>query len=136
MKGQNGGGERGLRVMHKWTETYGRVTLEAVPVPMGNDLCLVITGGDRPHVGAVALAQARPSLHDASKVSASTSVLTVLGHKEDMLARSAAQCLAAGLNRTVVVCCGIHVEAISADELRFVEEAVERLCAFVIEQGR
>ncbi|MCE5306841.1 MAG: hypothetical protein LLG20_04310 [Acidobacteriales bacterium] len=120
-------------MLPKWTETYGRVTLEAVPVPMGNDLCLVITGGDRPHLGAVALAQARPSLEDSTKVSASTSVLTVPGHKEDLLARSAAQSLAARLNRTVVVCCGIHVDAISPDELRFVEEAVERLCAFVIE---
>jgi len=123
-------------MLPKWTETYGRVTLEAVPVPMGNDLCLVITGGDRPHLGAVALAQARPSLEDSSKVSASTSVLTVLGHKEDILARNAAQCLAAGLNRTVAVCCGIHVDAISPDELRFVEEAIERLCAFVIEHSR
>ena len=123
-------------MLPKWTETYGRVTLEAVSVPMGDDLCLVITGGDGPHLGAVALAQARPSLQDSSKVSASTSVLTVLGHKEDILARSAAQCLAAGLNRTVVVCCGIHVDAILPDELRFVEEAIERLCSFVIEHGR
>ncbi len=123
-------------MLPKWTETYGRVTLEAVSVPMGNDLCLVITGGDRPHLGAVALAQARPSLQDSSKVSASTSVLTVLGHKEDILARTAAQCLAAGLNRTVVVCCGIHVDAILPDELHFVEEAIERLCAFAIEHGR
>lgn len=123
-------------MLPKWTETYGRVTLEAVSVPMGNDLCLVITGGDRPHLGAVALAQARPSLQDSSKVSASTSVLTVPGHKEDLLARSAAQCLAAGLNRTVVVCCGIHVDDILPDELRFVEEAIERLCSFAIEHGR
>jgi hypothetical protein len=123
-------------MLPKWTETYGRLTLEAVPVPMGNDLCLVITGGDRPHLGAVALAQARPSLEDPSKASASTSVLTVLGHKEDMLARSAAQRLAAGLNRTVAVCCGIHVDGITSDELRFVEEAMERLCAFAIEHGR
>ncbi|MEN6603836.1 MAG: proteasome assembly chaperone 4 family protein [Bryobacteraceae bacterium] len=120
-------------MLPKWTETYGRVTLEAVPVPMGNDLCLVITGGDRPHLGAVALAQVRPSLEDSMKVSASTSVLTVPGHKEDLLARSAAQSLAARLNRTVVVCCGIHVDAILTDELCFVEEAIERLCAFVIE---
>ncbi len=123
-------------MLPKWTETCGRVTLEALTVPMGDDLCLVITGGDRPHLGAVALAQARPSIQDSSKVSASTSVLTVLGHKEDLLARSAAQCLAAGLNRTVVVCCGIHVDAILPDELRFVEEAIGRLCALAIEHGR
>ncbi len=68
-------------------------------------------------------------------MSASTSVLTVLGHKENILARTAAQCLAAGLNRTVVVCCGIHVDAILPDELRFVEEAIERLCALLIDGG-
>ncbi len=120
----------------KWTESYGRVTVEAVSVPMGDDLCIIITGGDRPHLGAVALAQARPSLEDSSRVSASTSVLTVAGHKEDLLARNAAQCVAAGLNRTVVVCCGIHVDAITPDELQFVEDAIERLCAFAVGHGR
>ena len=95
---------------------------------MGNDCCVVITGGDRPHLGAVALAQARPSLSDPAKTSASTSVLTLLGHKEDALAHRAATRLARDLAANVVVCCGIHVDAITADELKFIDEAIDRIC--------
>ncbi len=119
-------------MLPEWTEAYKRVRLEALTVRMGDDLCIVITGGDQPHLGAVALAQARPSLEDKSKISASTSVLTVLGHKEDLLARTAAQTLAAAINKTVVVCCGIHVNAISEDEIHFIEAAIGRFCQFVI----
>jgi len=101
---------------------------------MGDDHCVIITGGDRPHVGAVALAQARPSLRDPSTVSATTSVLTLLGHKEDVVAHRVAQRLASALNRNVVVCCGIHVDAISPAELEFIDQAVNRFCELVIQE--
>ena len=119
--------------MPSWSETWSRITLEAIDVPMGDDHCVIVTGGDRPHVGAVALAQARPSLRDPSAVSATTSVLTLLGHKEDILAHRAAQRLASALNRNVVVCCGIHVDAISAAEMDFIDRAVDRFCERVIQ---
>jgi hypothetical protein len=98
--------------------------VEAVDVPMGDDHCAIVTGGDRPHVGAVALAQARPSLRDSSTVSATTSVVTSMGHKEDSLARGAAQRLASALNCNVVVCCGIHLEVVSPPEMEFIDQAV------------
>lgn len=119
--------------MRRWSESSSRITLEAVDVPMGDDHCLVITGGGRPHLGAVALAQARPSLRDPSKVSASTSVLTLLGHKEDIVAHRAAERLAAALNCNVAVCCGIHLDAISAVELEFIDRAIDRFCGLVIQ---
>ncbi len=111
-----------------WSESCGRVTIRAVTTPMGKDLCVVITGGDGPHLGAVALAQPRRSLEDAARISASTSVLTLPGHKEDMLARRVAERLAAARNVNVVVCCGIHVDHISASELKAVDEAIGRFC--------
>ncbi|MFB3813479.1 MAG: proteasome assembly chaperone 4 family protein [Terriglobales bacterium] len=113
---------------HLWSERYGRISVDVVTLAMGNDLCLVITGGTRPHLGAVAVAQVRPSLADAARLSASTSVITLLGHKEDTIARQVAHTLAARLNKNVVVCCGIHVDNITADELNFVEDAVQRFC--------
>lgn len=74
------------------------------------------------------MAQSRPSLKDPSRVSASTSVLTVLGHKDDIIAQKTAHRLAAALNKNVVVCCGIHLDEITSDELQFVSEAVEKFC--------
>jgi gallate decarboxylase subunit D len=117
------------QVIPCWSERFGRLSLEAVSVPMGNDLCIVITGGELPHLGAVALAQVRPSLRDHSVLSASTSVLTLPGHKEDEIARKVAEVLATKLNKNVVVCCGIHIDDITAAEMDFVFSAIDRFCS-------
>lgn len=108
----------------QWKKQYLRIIIEFVAIPMGDDLCIVIAGGEVPHLGAVAVAQARPSLKDRSKVSATTSVITLLGHKEDDISRRVAHALAAKLNKNVVVCCGIHVDAITPDEMTFIDRAV------------
>lgn len=113
---------------HEHREQYQRIVVEFTAVAMGNDLCVVIAGGELPHLGAVAVAQARPSLQDKTKVSATTSVITLLGHKEDVVASWVAHALAARLNKNVVVCCGIHVDDIRPDELEFVDRVVRRYC--------
>ena len=75
---------------------------------MGDDLLIALWGGDRPHIGAVAAAQPRPSLADPAVRSATASVLVFPGHKEDVVAKAAAETLAAALDRTVVVAAGLH----------------------------
>jgi len=76
---------------------------------MGEDLCLTLSGGEQEHIGAVAVAQPRPSLADPTRTSATASVITLPGHKEDMLARELALKVAATLNVAACVVCGIHV---------------------------
>ena len=48
-------------------------------IPMGEDLCVTIGGGDKPHIGAVALGVPAPSLHTPGKMNASVSILTLTG---------------------------------------------------------
>lgn len=74
-------------------------------------------GGEKPHVGAVALAVPRPSLEGTGKTSSTASVLTVVGHKDDELARPVALFLAARLRVAVVVVAGIHVEGASHKDI-------------------
>jgi gallate decarboxylase subunit D len=74
----------------------------------GPDLLVLVTGGDSPHIGAVAAATPRPSLADPARASATASVLCYLGHKEDELAKGLAEYLAAGLGVRVVVAAGAH----------------------------
>jgi hypothetical protein len=102
-----------------------RVRLSAVP--MGNDLSVSIYGGDRAHIGAVALGVPTPSHSTGGGMSASVSVLTLTGHKEDDLARKAAAALARQLERVVVVSCGIHLDAITQAEIDAVVEMVDAL---------
>lgn len=84
---------------------------------MGADVCLILTGGERPHLGAVAVAQPRESLAIPGKVSATVSNITLLGHKEDVLARDIAARISAATAVNAAVCCGIHLDSILANEI-------------------
>jgi hypothetical protein len=94
---------------------------------MGEDLCVAVSGGDKEHIGAVALAEPRPSLGDKDVVSATVSVLAVTGHKEDELARDVARDMAAALNVRVCVSCGIHVDHAGPGDIQEMVEAVGSL---------
>jgi hypothetical protein len=48
-------------------------------------------------------------------------VIALLGHKEDALARRLAADLAARLGGVATVACGIHLDGITAEELRDVD---------------
>ncbi|MFQ5533418.1 MAG: hypothetical protein ACE5EM_01155 [Sphingomonadales bacterium] len=87
---------------------------------IGEDVLVAIWGGDKPHIGAVAAAQPRPSLDDRTRTSASTSVICFVGHKEDDLAKHAAQTLASALKVRVVVTAGIHWDNITPDGIKSV----------------
>lgn len=94
-------------------------------VNLGDDLNVSIGGGSRPHIGAVALAISRASLTDPDRLSATTSVLAVTGHKEDELAKLVAHKLASELGVNVSVSCGIHYDGINEDIAREIEALVE-----------
>ena len=99
--------------------SQGRVKLAIVGRWIGpEDVVVELTGGDRPHIGAVALAQIRPSLKNPNEASATTSVLTCLGHQEDDLARGIASRIAKRAKMNAVVICGIHLDDISEEEIR------------------
>ncbi|SIO93382.1 hypothetical protein [Vibrio spartinae] len=110
------------------------IVIDLVAVSVGRDLLVTIHGGDAAHVGAVALAQPRASLQDASKVSASTSVLCVLGHKEDLLAHRTAQVMAAALNCVVSVSCGIHIDQAKPEHLTQIPDMVDTLVHQLIDR--
>lgn len=86
----------------------GVCDIEACALRIGADLLVSIWGGSRPHIGAVAAAQPRPSLRDAAVTSATASVLTYVGHRDDIVAKFAAETLSAALAVPVVVTAGIH----------------------------
>jgi gallate decarboxylase subunit D len=86
----------------------GIFDLTASVMKVGQDAVVVIWGGERPHVGAVALAQSRKSLKDPDKISATASVLCLIGHKEDVVVKIVSERLAAVADRPVAVAAGIH----------------------------
>lgn len=117
----------------RFSETFRAAKIALEALPMGRDIAISVSGGERPHIGAVAVAQPRPSLADPQKVSATTSVIALLGHKEDMLARGLAARVAAAIDGVAVVSCGIHYDGLSDDEIAAVSAIVGRLADRLLE---
>jgi hypothetical protein len=113
----------------------GRFSLTAQVLSAGGDLVVSVTGGDRPHLGAVAAATPRPSLENPMRTSATASVLCFVGHKEDEAAKYLSELLASALEVKVAVTAGMHWERITPEELALVggliKELGEKLVGFI-----
>ena len=118
----------------------GRIRLCLRLLFMGADVCLVLTGGERPHLGAVAVAQARESLAAPGKLSATVSNITLPGHKDDDLARDIAKRFSASTATQVAVCCRIHLDGLLPDELEDIiamsNDMLEEMINWVIKRSR
>lgn len=82
---------------------------------MGNDLCITVCGGDRPHIGSVAIAEPRESLTGNGTLSATVSTFNFVGHKDDMVANAIAHAVAANLGCRTVVLCGLHYDSVCSE---------------------
>jgi hypothetical protein len=114
--------------------SQGEYDLEASVRIIGKDLLVAVWGGEQPHVGAEAIAQPRPSLKDPERVSATASVVCLLGHKEDDLAKAVSEILAAAMNTTVVVTAGIHWDNLDAEGINRVLRNSEILVDLILEK--
>jgi len=112
----------------------GEYDIEAHVRSVGEDLLVAISGGEKPHIGAVAVAQPRPSLKDPTVTSATASVICYVGHKEDDLAKHAAEKLAASFNTRVVVTAGIHWDNLSEEGIQKVIRNCRMLVDLVAER--
>ena len=86
-----------------------------------SDVIVIITGG-WDHVGAVGLAVPRPSLLDPDILSATSSILTMPGHKEDVLVKDISERLAAATERNIVVVAGVHYDNLAKADLKILQE--------------
>lgn len=85
---------------------------------VGNDLNIVIFGGKVPHIGVVAIGTVGPSAHDLEHKTTTVSLITLPGHKEDVLAREMVKYIAKELDKTVVLSCGIHIPNITTELMK------------------
>jgi hypothetical protein len=99
---------------------------------IGEDVLVAIWGGEIPHIGAVAVAQPRPSLRDPDVTSSSASVICRVGHKEDELAKAAAEILAAALETHVVVTAGIHWDNLAPEAIQRIVRNSEILVEMIL----
>ncbi len=87
----------------------------------GEDLSVAIFGGDKPHIGAVAIAVANIDGYNR-KYSPTISCISVLDHKDEEVARFVAKELSTLLNSQVVVTAGIHVDNATLNDINIIME--------------
>jgi hypothetical protein len=95
----------------------GHHPLHSISILVGEDLLTCVWGGTKPHIGAVAVALPRPSIADPNVTSSTSSVLTLLGHKEDEVVKMVSERLSARLKKNVIAAAGIHWDHLDQDAI-------------------
>lgn len=94
---------------------------------IGSDLLVVLYGGNKPHIGSIAVALPRPSLKEKKLMSSTSSVYNFLGHKDYVVTQRVSELLSSKLNRNVVVVAGIHIDKIKQKGIEKVLENCDKL---------
>lgn len=108
-----------------------RISLHAVAC--GMDWNVAIFGGERDHIGAVACGIPARIDGNPDRPTVALSSFCVPGHKDDLLARKAADKLARALSQVVSVTVGIHVEQADSEDIRILCENTMEACEGLIQ---
>lgn len=93
--------------MIKISRKKNRLEINMTAFYMGNDICIILTGGDTPHLGAVTV---------GSQIS-STETFAFPHHKENILTKMLGDILNKEFMGNFVLCCGIHLDNITKQEM-------------------
>jgi gallate decarboxylase subunit D len=128
------GGEPVEVRFHDFSGSRGGYEVNALVYELGIDCLVILYGGTRPHIGAVGLGQVRASLKDPDKISATSSVFTYVGHKEDIVAKAFSEELTRRLGRNTVVVAGIHWDNLSEEGIGAVRDACRALSDKIVNE--
>jgi hypothetical protein len=92
------------------TKTLGRIEVRLNARRVGDDLVVIIDGGQG-HIGAVAAGTNCGGM-------AVSSVLTVPGHRDDRIAKDAAERISRKLGCNCAVVAGVHYDNITPQEIK------------------
>lgn len=95
----------------------GRHRICLVAMETGRGIMASLAGGEEPHLGGVVISVPRPSLSDPAITSCTTSVVPLVGHKDDEAARPLAEMLARETGQPVSMAAGIHVKKAGAEDI-------------------
>lgn len=105
--------------------SFARIALEIHRI--GDDYCVLLSGGERPHIGCSVMSLPRTSLTGDAAISATSSVMNLPGHKDEAICRLAAETIASKKNATVVCLGGFHNDNIKGEQIAEVIDTVKQL---------
>lgn len=93
----------------------------------GNDLAAMLYGGEKSHIGSVCVSVPRDSLKKDGSVSCTTSVVNLLGHKDEILGRMVSETLCVRYQTVTVCTCGVHIDHATKEQLDDIVVTVKRM---------
>lgn len=96
--------------------SFSELTIEIKSV--GEDILILLSGGDKPHIGCAVLAIPRPSLRDEKEISCTSSILNVTGHKDEKICRYVAETFCKKYNAVTVCTGGFHVDNLTTEQIQ------------------
>jgi len=107
------------------------VSINAITVKTGEDLCVIVTGG-MAHIGSVSMAVPRESL-DGGKNSSTVSTFNFTGHKDDVIGNRFASQLCSKICHHVSVICGVHFDNCTAQMIELIIQTSDELLEQIIQ---
>ncbi len=98
---------------------HGRISIRFRTLFMGDDLCILIDGGDQPHIGASSITS--PQTNGFSKT------ICLPHHKENIITNKVSQKICSTTNRTTCCVCGIHIDSITKEEIEIILHMIDEL---------
>jgi len=99
---------------------------------IGGDLMISVWGGTKPHIGSISVSVPRPGLKDGTRMSSTSSVINLIGHKDEVVARKFSEQLAAKFNRNAIATAGVHIDDITENQINIIMQNITDLCLDVI----
>lgn len=114
-----------------WELSFGKI--EARLDRIGDGICIQMYGGDRPHIGCAVLAMPRPSLQNSGRMSVTSSVLNVTGHKDEQICRFLAEEVAKRENAVTVCTGGFHMDGMTQGQIGELMECLPAVAGAVLD---
>ena len=95
---------------------------------IGDDLMISVWGGTKPHIGSISVSVPRPGLQDNTTMSATSSIINLIGHKDEVVARKFSEKLAAKFNKNAIATAGIHIDDITENQINILMQNMTDLC--------
>lgn len=111
----------------------GRYKIQVLCVLTSDGISVTITGGEKPHVGGIALCVPRKSLSGDGR-SCDLWVNPVPGHKDTQIASPVAELICIETGQTTAAVAGIHIEKAEEREIRILVDNSREAAKLLIKQ--
>lgn len=105
----------------------GRVNIDLKANYVGKDLIIIISGGDRPHVGAISYGGEGFSNKDFEK-----NTIVYGNHKEYIISQKFSKSIGDIFKGNYMISVGIHLDQITKEEIKIVMKLSEELLEEII----